>query len=209
MWLLMQLFPIGCQQVVLMFQLCSTFLPTSSHQRFMMYIHLKVTLKRYHVLQNSAHGKSQRKEAALKINEATFEKHEYETARKYKFGHIEPFDQRPDEMKGKASDYTSDLLKRLHGQQLCVSLMFEESFKDVTPPTKANMLTKVQALKRQKLGVSEEQIRKIELETRTRYKSSRWFDIISLRLTSSMFGHHEEGYKKVLLLIAWFCRSLV
>ena len=99
------------------------------------------------------------------MNEATFEKHEYGTMRKYKFDDIEHFDPRPDELKGNASDYLQDLLKQLHGKQLCVSLLFDQSFQNIAPLTKANMLIKVQAFKREKLGVSEEEIRKIELET--------------------------------------------
>ena len=50
------------------------------------------------------------------------------------------------------------------------------------------MLHKVEELKRTTLHVTEEQIRKIEFETRAQYLSQKWFDARRHRRTSSTFG---------------------
>ena len=49
-------------------------------------------------------------------------------------------------------------------------------------------MLKVEELKRTILNVTEEQIRKIEFETRMQHQSQYWFDVRRLRLTSSKFG---------------------
>ena len=93
----------------------------------------------------------------------------------------------------------SELLKRVKGKGLCVSLMFDESTRVKSAKgelSKQDMLHKVEELKRTTLHVTEEQIRKIEFETRAQYLSQKWFDARRHRLTSSTFGqvrrlHHQ------------------
>lgn len=49
----------------------------------------------------------------------------------------------------------------------------------------------MEALKR-KLKVSEEEARQIELDTRERSNSRKWFEARRLRLTASLFGHVKQ-----------------
>lgn len=133
-----------------------------------------------------------RKESALKISDTTFQKYEYGKPKKYQMLEMETFDPRPEMYRGQAKTLLPELLDRVRGKGLCISLLFDPSTRVKSPNVpelnKHDMLQKVQELKSTKLHVTEEQIRKIEFDTRGQHQSQQWFDARRLRITSSNFG---------------------
>ena len=124
------------------------------------------------------------------MSDAVFEKYEFGKQRKYKMLEMETFDPRPEKHRGKSDTRMSELLQRVKGKGLCISLLFDKStqVRSSDELRKADMLKKVEQLKRATLNATEEEIRKIEFNTRTQHQSQYWYDIRSLRLTSSKFG---------------------
>ena len=78
-----------------------------------------------------------RKHSTMRMSEAVFEKHDYRKPMKRKTKPLEDFDPRPPEFRGNASMLLPDLLKKVKGEQLCVSLLLDPSFChwDDTPAT--------------------------------------------------------------------------
>ena len=69
-----------------------------------------------------------RKESTLRLSDATFEKHDYAKPVKKKICSVEDFDPRPQEYRGCASIRLPQLLQKLKGEQLCISLLFDSQF---------------------------------------------------------------------------------
>ena len=89
-----------------------------------------------------------RKASALRISDATFEKHEYGKERKYLLQDIQHYDPRPTDLRGNATNQLPELLERVKGKGLCVSLLFDPAARvneTVTAPlSKADMIKKVE-----------------------------------------------------------------
>ena len=85
-----------------------------------------------------------RKASALRISDATFEKHEYGKERKYPLQDIQHYDPRPTDLRGNATNQLPELLERVKGKGLCVSLLFDPAARvneTVTAPlSKADMI---------------------------------------------------------------------
>ena len=139
-----------------------------------------------------------RKESTMAMSEVSFIKHEYGREKKRTVEPLEDFDPRPVEFRGSASEHLPDLLDKIRGEQLCISLLFDKSFcywdnsttapSNPTPPSAAALRITVDAFKAS-LAVSEESIRKIERDTRQQRKSTVWHSVRRFRLTASMFGN--------------------
>ena len=136
-----------------------------------------------------------RKVAAMQVSVAEFEKYEYGRTKKYAIDNLETFDPRPEEQKKTITSRVGKLLDQVRGKGLCISLLLDPSYCVDTPEqpklTKEEILQKVEELK-EKLKVSEDDIREIELTTRSQAKSSKWFEVRRFRLTSSKFGQVKQ-----------------
>ena len=144
-----------------------------------------------------------RKESNLPIAEATFEKHMYGKQRKRSFQAIEDFDPRPAEYRGTASQNLPSLLHKIRGEQLCISLLLDPTFRhsdddkhtsgsqcsQLTPrlPDVNDLKATILAFKAT-LRVTEDEIRRIEQNTREQRNSSHWYEARCFRLTASLFG---------------------
>ena len=87
---------------------------------------------------------------------------------------IEDFDPRPIEYRGTARDCLPNLLEKVHGEQLCISLLFDEKYRHWdtnTTPELEPVIADVMALRRTveafkaSLAVSDDTIRQIEHDT--------------------------------------------
>ena len=115
------------------------------------------------------------------MSEASFIKHEYGREKKRTVEPLEDFDPHPVEFRGSASEHLPDIVDKIHGEQLCISLLFDKAFcywdssttapSNPTPPSAAALRITVDAFKAS-LTVSEETIRKIERDTRQQRKST-------------------------------------
>ena len=135
-----------------------------------------------------------RKAAAMEVAEARFEKHEFGIIKKRNTKAIESFDPQPDEFRNQNTKRLQTLLDNVRGKGLCISLLLDSSTcvetNELVPLTK-DELKKVECLKL-KLKVSEEEARRVELDTQEQAKSQKWFDARRLRLTSSQFGRVKQ-----------------
>ena len=66
-----------------------------------------------------------RKESLLEMSKATFQKHDYAKPKKQQVKMIEEFDPRPQEYRGTVASRLPQLLDKLRGEQLCISLLFD------------------------------------------------------------------------------------
>ena len=134
------------------------------------------------------------------MSEAVFEKHDYRKPMKRKTKPLEDFDPRPPEFRGNASMLLPDLLKKVKGEQLCVSLLLDPSFChwDDTPattpqpsshniPDSVDLQATISAFK-ESLNVTEYEVRCIEKNTREQRHSSLWHSVRRYRITASIFG---------------------
>ena len=140
-----------------------------------------------------------RKQSNLPIAEAKFEKHVYGKAKKQVVKPVETFDPRPVEYRGTATQSLPDFLNKIRGEQLCISLLLDPSFRcsdelasqssRLTPklPNECNLKETILAFKAT-LSVTEDDIRAIEQDTREQRRSSQWYQARRFRLTSSLFG---------------------
>ena len=130
------------------------------------------------------------------MSDVVFQKHEY-NKRKRTISRVEDFDPRPEKYRGTANDMLPTLLSKVRGQGLCISSLHDaksrywcsESAMPSTPeqPSLPILKATVAAFK-ESLSMSEEQIDKLEHETRNQRQSSTWFSARRYRLTSSLFG---------------------
>ena len=67
-----------------------------------------------------------RKESTLCLADATFVKHDYAKPHKKKIRQVQHFDPWPDSFRRTASQSLPQLLEKLKGKQLCVSLLFDK-----------------------------------------------------------------------------------
>ena len=69
-----------------------------------------------------------RKESTMPMSVAIFTKHAYDKTKKRKLEPLEDFDPRPMEFRGTAANHLPDLLQKLSGENLCVSLLFDPKY---------------------------------------------------------------------------------
>ena len=115
---------------------------------------------------------------------------------------LEHFDHRPDELKGTASSALSELLDKLHGKGLSISLSLDSKTRfwkkentidhsetELSPrlPSKSELEKLVIEFK-QSLQLPLEKIMDIEQHTRNQSHSSLWYSVRRYRLTASYFG---------------------
>ena len=123
-----------------------------------------------------------RKESTMPMSEATF---------------AVPLNSRPMEFRGTAANHLPDLLQKLSGKNLCVSLLFDPKYQhwrasDSCPgephlPDEQTLRNTVDSFKAS-LAVTDEDIQKIERETVEQRNSSLWYKVRHFRLTASLFG---------------------
>ena len=140
-----------------------------------------------------------RKESTLRISDATFEKHDYSKPVKRKLKLLEDFDPRPLEFRGSAMNRLPKLLDSLRGEQLCISLLFDQTCRRVEPveelqdpssyhiPDSTELQHAITAFKKT-LEVTQESAREIERNTRDQRRSPLWFSLHRFRITASNFG---------------------
>ena len=138
-----------------------------------------------------------RKESALPISEATFEKHDYKKPVKKKFKTIEQFDPRPPEYRGcVVNELLPKFLNKMQGEQLGISLLLDEHFSKAASssepsshhiPDTPHLLETITAFKKS-LEIDDEKAREMERNTRQQRLSPLWFTVRRYRITSSMFG---------------------
>ena len=131
------------------------------------------------------------------MSEATFEKHIYGRTKKRKFSSLEDFDPRPPQYQGTARSLMPNLLNKVRGKGLCISLLLDPSTRHwrSSAPTEASFsmpdITQLQQTIQEfknSLRVTPERGREIERLTREQRNSPMWFDVRRHRLTASMFG---------------------
>lgn len=141
-----------------------------------------------------------RKKSTMRMSEAVFEKHDYTKPMKIKIKQLEDFDPRPPEFRGKTHELLPDLMNKLKGEQLCVSLLLDPSTCHLEKPVEATMKpfahnipdssslgATISAFK-ESLNVTEFDARCIERDTREQRNSSLWFSVRRYKITASIFG---------------------
>lgn len=138
-----------------------------------------------------------RKESTQQISTAVFKKHERDKPVKRQIALLEDFDPRPPEYRGNAQSFVPELLKKVKGDHLGISVLLdaeyiEESEKVQQPssynlPDISGLKLSVEAFKKS-LAVDADKARKIERETREQRLSAAWFAVRRYRLTASRFG---------------------
>ena len=137
-----------------------------------------------------------RKESTMPLAEAPFEKHVYGKENKRKLKPLEDFDPRPVEFRGTVRAGLPALLEKIRGENLCVSLLFDDHFrhwdgaKTVSEPALPNIVAlreTVQAFK-DSLTTSGDTIHRIECDTRNQRNSPFWYEVRRYRITASIFG---------------------
>ena len=118
-----------------------------------------------------------RKESTLPMSEAIFQKHDYSRPNKKKIKPIEDFDPRPEQYRGTANSRLPALLDNIRGQELCVSLLFDEKCQhwskdpEQTAPTSSAHVPNISELRdtitafKATLCISEDKAREIEQGT--------------------------------------------
>lgn len=133
----------------------------------------------------------------MTMAEVPFPKHVYGRERKRTVQPLEDFDPRPPEFRGTARDHLPGLLKKIRGEHLCISLLFDEHYRhwdSTTPLTAGPTLPDVVGLRqtveafKASLAMSDEAIRKVERDTKEQRNSTLWREVRRYRLTASLFG---------------------
>jgi len=70
-----------------------------------------------------------RKDSKVEVSNVAFKKHIYGRQRKHELEPINDFDPRPDEYKGTASQKLQDFLEAMRGNDLGVSVLFDEKLR--------------------------------------------------------------------------------
>ncbi len=136
-----------------------------------------------------------RKESALRISDACFEKHEYSKPVKRKSISVEDFDPRPQKYRGQVNSRLPDLLEKMRGEQLCISLLFDKQFRceisqqpcNENLPGDSDLRATVMAFKKT-LEMTPQMCREMERNTCEQSNSPLWFSVRRFRLTASLFG---------------------
>ena len=138
-----------------------------------------------------------RKESNLQVCDAKFEKHDYSKPVKQKIQHLEDYDPRPSQFKGTACSKLPELLQKVKGTNLGVSVLLDskyiESHSTLQQPTSYYLppdgeLRRTIKFFKLSLEVTQDQARQLERDTRDQRLSSSWFTARRYRLTASMFG---------------------
>lgn len=133
----------------------------------------------------------------MTMGEAPFPKHVYGRERKRTVQPLEDFDPRPLEFRGTAYDHLPGLLKKIRGEHLCISLLFDEHYRhwdSTTPLTAGPTLPDIVGLRqtvevfKASLAMSDEAIRKVERDTKEQRNLTLWREVRRYRLTASLFG---------------------
>ena len=136
-----------------------------------------------------------RKESNLRLSDASFEKHEYAKPVKRKIRPVEDFDPRPESFRNLAQSRVPDLLQKVKGEQLCISLLFDPQFQceashqpsDHNVPNLSQLKETISAFKKT-LELTAGKLREIERETSEQRDSPLWFAVRSHRVTATFFG---------------------
>lgn len=136
-----------------------------------------------------------RKDSTLRLSDASFEKHDYAKPVKRKIRPVEDFDPRLVSFRNSAKSRLPDLLQKVKGEQLCISLLFDEQFQcerslqpsDHNVPNLLQLKETVTCFKKT-LELTTEKLREIERDTREQRNSPLWFSVRSHRITASFFG---------------------
>lgn len=136
-----------------------------------------------------------RKESALRISDASFEKHEYSKPVKKKMSSVEDFDPRPQKYRGQVKSRLPDLLEKIRGEQLCISFLFDKHFRceisqqpcNENLPDDSGLRATVMAFKKT-LEMTPQMCREMERNTCEQSNSPLWFSVRRHRITSSLFG---------------------
>ena len=138
-----------------------------------------------------------RKQSTMQMSEATFQKHVYGHERKRQHKSLEDFDPRPPEYKKTGESRLTNLLEKVRGKGLCVSLLFDTTYqtsestsnisKPPELPTKQELQKNVSEFKKS-LELPEIEMRHIEQSTRDQSQSPLWYTVRRYRLTASYFG---------------------
>jgi hypothetical protein len=139
-----------------------------------------------------------RKESNMPVSSTEFRKHVYGRVRKHHLKSLEDFDPRPLELRGTAQERLKEFLSKIPGEDLGVSLLFDESYRcwsieteqsntPVSLPSKEELQRRVDEFKKS-LCLPSEKLREIEQSTRTQSQSSLWHTVRRYRLTASYFG---------------------
>lgn len=91
------------------------------------------------------------KESTLQVSKATFEKHDYAKPAERKIKHVEDFDPRPPEFRGLAANRIPELLNKVRGEQLGISLFLDPNYRQgsvesVQEPSSHSIPTKASQL---------------------------------------------------------------
>lgn len=151
-----------------------------------------------------------RKDSAMPMSTSVFEKHDYSKPVKHRLKSLHDFDPRPPEFRGTATSRLPTLLNNIRGQQLCISLLFDEKCQykadedkvlsgqtssDVNVPDLTTLKQTISAFK-ESLHLNDDQIREVEQATRDQRLSPRWYSERRFRITASNFGtilHRKES----------------
>ena len=115
----------------------------------------------------------------------------------YTVHRLNDYDPRPSEFKGLACGELPEILKKIKGNNLGISLLLDseyiESQSTLLQPSGYNLpadgeLKRTIDLFKRSLEVTQDQARQMERDTRDQRMSSTWFAIRQYRLTASMFG---------------------
>lgn len=138
-----------------------------------------------------------RKESNLKMSDIRIQKHVYGKERKVEYLPLEDFDPRPRKFRGSSNEQLKALLGKVRGKGLGVSLLFDSSTQywtgsspsSSTPtlPTQSALQYNIDEFKKS-LHASDDDLRKIERDTREQRFSPLWFRVRRYRLTASYFG---------------------
>ena len=140
-----------------------------------------------------------RKTSTLRVSDAVFQKHDYAKPVKRKIQQIEDYDPRPLKFRGTAGLKLPELLHKVKGKDLGVSLLLDPDYVDFqsysTPqqpevyhvPNNDELLRTMECFKHS-LEVNLDEARQIERETREQRMSSAWFAVRRYCLTASVFG---------------------
>ncbi len=136
-----------------------------------------------------------RKNSSLSMMESTFTKHEYSKAIKRPTKRLDEFDPRPQEFRGTACQRLPELLKKLRGKQLGISLLLDplcrNASDEIDPECKAAdnaTLRETCAAFKKSLCLSDQEIRETELRTREQRMTPFWYSARQYRITASQFG---------------------
>lgn len=135
------------------------------------------------------------KENAMKIGEVPFRKYQFGKSPKQEVHSLVDFDPRPSEYRGNAKSLLPDLLGKVRGKGLSVSLLFDCDTRmhpaTYEPIPIQEMMEKVGNLKRD-LSLTDDAVQAIEIETRVHQSSPKWYEMRRFRLTSSVFGQIKQ-----------------